>query len=367
VIRHLTAFALAALGATGAAAQTPWTNEIGIQGGYSRVKPAGTSLDDQSDLLGFPGFGLSPLTPSYGALYAIVPLAHRLALEPSLSASQISFGLGVSTFTIGLRLDYALSSGLYAAAGGTLGYAAVPGGHETQLGLQVGTGYRLALSSALNGRVEVNWITTAKTDDLDPANVYSVILGVSSRLSGPARARPRGAAPRRSGRWRPALGIAGGYAGVHIVDQGDVAALAFPGFGAGLVTTGLPAPMPPTLFVIIPIARNLALEPGFDLHRIQDVGAGETSYSANYAARLNYAFGAGWYAAAGANLWHFVETGNPAVTVLGAGVAWGYQFRMTGALGGRVEINYTMFPHNDQLGQASNTLGLMLGATMPLR
>jgi hypothetical protein len=97
------------------------------------------------------------------------------------------------------------------------------------------------------------------------------------------------------------------------------------------------------------------------------VGVGATAYSGNYAARLNYAFGPGWYAAAGPNVWHVVETGSPAVAIVGASLAWGYRFRLTGALGGRVELNYTSFPRNDQLDQASNTLGLMLGALLPLR
>ena len=365
VTHRLTALGLVILGATGAAAQTPWNAELGIQGGYSRVKPAGTSVEDQSDLFALPGFRLAPLTPSYAALFAIVPLGDRFALEPSLAASQLSFGLGLSTLNLGLRLDYALSAGLYAALGGTLGYAALQNGHDTQLGLQAASGVRLPLSATLNGRVEISWITTGKSDNLDPVNVYSVTLGISSRLAGSAR--PAARAARRAGHWRAALGIAGGYASAHFVDAGDVAAIAFPGFGAGLVTNGLPAPTPPTLFAILPLGPRLALELGFDVQRIQDVGVGETSYSGNYAERLNYAVSPNWYAAIGSNLWHFVETGNPGTSVLGASVAWGYQFGLTGGLGGRVEINYTMFPHNDQLDQASNTLGLMVGAMMPLR
>ena len=163
------------------------------------------------------------------------------------------------------------------------------------------------------------------------------------------------------------LRVLAGCPCIHIVDQGDVASIGVPGFGAGLVANGLPVPTPPAVFLVIPIGRSLALEPGFDLHRIHDVGDDAMSYSANYAARLNVALGTGWYVAAGGNVWHIHESGNDPVVTVGANVAGGYRFRFAGPLGGRVELNYTMFPRNDDLDQASNTLALLVGLVMPLK
>jgi len=40
---------------------------------------------------------------------------------------------------------------------------------------------------------------------------------------------------------------------------------------------------------------------------------------------------------------------------------------LNGELAGRVEINYTMFKQNGDLSQATNTVGLMVGAALPLR
>jgi len=46
---------------------------------------------------------------------------------------------------------------------------------------------------------------------------------------------------------------------------------------------------------------------------------------------------------------------------------WGYRFHLSGDLAGRVEINYTMFKQNTDLSRATNTVGLMVGAAMPLK
>ena len=353
---------IAAAGA--ASAQRSWTPEIGIQGGFTRVKPSGTGPGDHADLFNVPGFALAPLVPSPTTLYAIVPLKNKLAVEPSLAASQIAAGGGISLVNLGLRLDYAVTPKFYAALGGTIGYLSAGDELETQTGVHAAVGYRLRLSPSLNGRLEASWISTGNSEVIDPFNVYSVLVGVSSRLTGAAPAASRGRA-RTTGRWQPTLGIAGGYASVHVVDQGDVSMFALPGFGVGLGVAVFPAPTPATLFAILPIGDRVAVEAGLDMHRIQE--GGTTDYSGLYSARLDYAFRGGWYAAAGPALWHLVSTGSNAITVIGADIAGGYRFHLTGPLGGRVELNYLMFPQNDDLGQASNTLGLMFGATMPLK
>ena len=81
----------------------------------------------------------------------------------------------------------------------------------------------------------------------------------------------------------------------------------------------------------------------------------------------------GWYGGGGVNLHYikatkgaFADTSKTAVSVPGVNLAWGYRFNLSGELAGRVEINYTMFKGNTDLRQATNTVGLMLGAAMPL-
>ena len=178
------ALALALLVATAAAAQRAWNPELGIQGGFARVKPAGTRASDQVDLVDLPGFGLAPGLPGYGTLFAVIPLRGKVAIEPAISMLQFSLGgvIGGTGVHLGLRGDVAVTRGLYAAAGGTLGYSESGGGHDEQLGLQAALGYRMHLSSRLNARVEALANTLRQTARLRPATVYAVLFGLSARL-----------------------------------------------------------------------------------------------------------------------------------------------------------------------------------------
>ena len=57
------------------AAQSLWHPAIGIQGGYARIKPAGTGRSDAIDLIEFP-------TPGYVApLLAGIAVLRRASLE----------------------------------------------------------------------------------------------------------------------------------------------------------------------------------------------------------------------------------------------------------------------------------------------
>ena len=127
--------------ATGAAAQS-WSTEFGIQGGYTRIKPAGTGVADHVDVFGFPG-DLFGITPSGASLYAILPWQKKIAIEPSISFFQGNsfFLLGDATFiTLGLRGDYAITPKFYGAAGGVVHWFESGGTNETQLGAQVAAG-----------------------------------------------------------------------------------------------------------------------------------------------------------------------------------------------------------------------------------
>jgi hypothetical protein len=333
-----------------------------------------------------PGFTLTPLVPASGAtaLYAIIPVRGKLALEPSFAASQLEGGTGhgLTLVTAALRGDYALTRRLYAAAGALLGFIETTGHHQTQLGAEAALGYRLHLAGRLNARVEANWQTTKEVALLPPWNTYSLLFGISSPvtsgaadLSAPA-ARGGGAGGQHESGWQPAIGLQGGYQRTHQVgSSGDITVMSFPSWGSGLTTSplgGAIAPSAPTMYVIVPVGPRVALEPGVDLHRTQFRNV--TVFSGNFACRLDYALSGGWYAAGGVNL-HFIkaskgaftDTTKTTVSVPGVNLGWGYRFHLSGELAGRVEINYTMFKQNGDLSQATNTLGLMVGAALPLR
>jgi hypothetical protein len=195
---------------------------------------------------------------------------------------------------------------------------------------------------------------------------HSLILGLlvlAATVS--AAAQRRSAASARA--WEPALGIQGGYYIVYFPGQQSLDGFAAPGAGLGGLgsLTGTVFPTPAGVFAIFPMGEKLALEPSLDIHRTQS--GGTTLWLSQLTGRLDYAWKGGWYGAAGLNLLYLKSTGVDAVTVFGANVAWGYRFRLTGNLGGRVEANYLMYPQNDDLQQATNTFGLTFGATMPLK
>ena len=153
------------------------------------------------------------------------------------------------------------------------------GQHESQLGIQAAVGYRLHLASGMNGRVEANWQTTKKANLIGPANVYSLLFGVSARASGGATARPA----RSTSAWDRVIGVQGGYSHIHAIGSGagDITILSFPGWGGGL-TTSILGPVvlsvAPTMFAIFPAGRKLAVEPGIDIHRIQSQGTTVMDY-----------------------------------------------------------------------------------------
>ncbi|HXF95725.1 MAG TPA: hypothetical protein VNI61_06440, partial [Gemmatimonadales bacterium] len=357
--RLLAALTLAALTATGAAAQNLWTPEFGVQGGFARVKPAGTGASDHQDLFSIPGLSLSSALPSPATLFFIVPASARLAIEPSFAAAAITDATGgeLDLVSLGARADYAITPHLYAAAGAGLNYSSGLADNEAQFGLQAALGYRTALTGTLNGRIEAQWSTWGKTDNIDPYNVYALALGVSTRLG----ARPGAPARRatRPGLWRPVIGVAGGYAKTHFVGESDLAAFTAPGITSLLASAG--ASVPPTLFAIVPLGGRWALEPGFDLVRAQS--GGTTTTAGQLQARLDYAFDAHWYGAAGVQLLYVRRTGQDAATNFAGNVAGGYRFPLVGELGGRVELNYYMTRASDDFtavvaNGASNTFGV---------
>jgi hypothetical protein len=358
--------ALAAGVTTSLQAQRAWQPEIGIQAGYTKNKPAGTGLDDAQSFIMLPGVSTAAPVLTYGALYAIIPWSNKVAVEPTFGFSQFQVAGSATAARIGARINYALTPKIYGAAGGILNYFESGGASGTQLGVQLGFGYRLRLAQGLNGRIEAQWVSAKNSDNVTPAfNAYSVLVGVSSPLSGRASAPARGARAASTSVWTRAIGVTGGYTRVHLVGGTDAVFLSAPGVGGSLGGLEIYAPGPPVLFAIFPIGRKIALEPGLDIASI-DQGTGSVMGVA-LGVRLNYAVTHGWYGALGGHLAHInPSTGNSA-SVFGGTLAWGNRFNLTSNLGGRVELNYLMFPANTDVGAAANTFSVLFGLTIPVR
>ena len=362
------------------AAQDFWHAAIGIQGGYARVKPAGTGRSDAIDLIEFPTPGyVAPLLAG-SSLFAVIPAGRRLAVEPTLSFANLteSDGGDATTARIGLRADLALSSSFYGAAGGVINSLMQGGSHSTQFGAQLAAGYRFSLTPRLDGRLEANVTATKqRRPGLGPTDTYAILFGVSSRLDrGPA---PRAAArvPAANRAWEPVIGVSGGYSAIRADGANLLLTGVFlPGFGGSvpaLTAGGTFLPQAPTLFAILPVGPRVAFEPGVDLHRFQ--GQGRTVFAANLAGRLDYAVAGGWYAALGAHEeWvkatkgSFADSTKTSIGITGASLAWGYRFHLAGDLGARTELNYIAFAKNDNArSPAVNTASILFSLTMPLK
>jgi hypothetical protein len=369
-MRKLLVFAgIALLGTSGLAAQQSWRSEVGIQGGFARVKPAGTGAHDQFDFFDLPGFSLAPLIPSYSSLFFIVPWRQKLAIEPSVSVAQLQGSGNATLMDLGLRVDYALTPKFYGAAGITAGHINDAGTNSTQFGVLAAVGYHGHLVGPLNGRAEARVNLLKKTNDLSPVDIYGVLVGLSTPIHGGAAANRR-AAPTGHSAWARVLGIAGGYSQTHGPGAGtlnDITILSFPGYGGGFAAFGSPTiVLPPTVFAVFPIGDKLAIEPGLDFHRLQS--GGTTSAGANIVARLDYAIHGGWYGAAGANLGYLKTTGTNAVSRMGATLATGFRFHLVGDLGSRIELSHTMWKkHDTPKIRPVNVTSIMWGVTMPLR
>lgn len=344
-----------------ATAQRLWEPEVGVQAGYSRQQFAGVNADALTFISVPSGNYVEALLGS-SALFAVIPMGHRLAIEPQLTAMQANAAL--TTARIGLRLDYALNRQLYAAAGGVLNYLnPAPSGHD-QVGLQLALGYRLHLTGELNGRLEANWTTTHDSKLLPAFNTYSLLAGFSASLKPSGQSRH--VSSRADRRWSPELGITGGYTAAHRIGGGSIGGIFLPGGTGDMASFAVAYVSPPALFAVVPIGNRWAVEPSFDLHQFSQANQKITAVTVG--ARFDYAVHGGWYGAAGGQLAYVNPPVGSSGSLLGATLAWGYRFHLAGAIGARFETSYTMSAKNDNLNAPPiNTLGLLFGATIPLQ
>lgn len=353
---------------TSAQAQRSWQNEFGIQGGFTRLVEAGSGASP-FDAISIPGFNLGNALPSTAGLYLIIPASNKIAMETDFAFSQFSVGSTLTFLSAGLRGDYALTKKLYAAAGASLVYNN-GAANETQLGVQSALGFRFGLTRGLGARFEGRVAFFGKANNASPADVYSVLFGLS-KVTSRGRTTTRTAAAPAARRWTTQVGIAGGYADVHLIGAGSVTALSLPGYGGALGNAlgsiGLQSvTLPPTVFAIFPIGNKVAIEPALDIHRFQN--SGQTDFSGNLSVRLDYAVHGGWYGALGGNLHYIKSTGIDASTRSGVNLGWGYRFPLTHEVNGRMEANYTMFADNSTYAlPAVNIFGLMFGVSLPVK
>jgi hypothetical protein len=367
------ALSLAALISTSAAAQS-WHTAIGLQGGFSRLKPAGTGQNDAIDMFDVPGGGFIFGGLSYGSMFVILPVADKIALEPSFSASQTDLaGQGINIAHIGLRADYAFTPNIYAALGGEIVYVGTNGpgtAHSGPLGVNAAVGYRMALTGKLDARIEARVAAGGKfngTIFVPQMDVYSLLFGVSSSLEN-GRGSARGGSMSDK-MWSPALGVAGGYYNAQLVGGPAISGFAVPGIGGALAEQlGQPFPEPPSMFAIIPLGSRLALEPAFNFNRVQTHGSAfQTTSVAVIGLRADLAVTRTWYAAVGPQANYFKISGFKGAAQLGVTAAWGARFHVAGQLGGRVETSYTMLAKHRILNLPPiNILGVTAGLTMGL-
>jgi len=354
-----------ALSGLAPAAAQDWHLEVGLRGGFVRLKPAGTGQADQVDLVDLPGGDFLGQVQGQTGLFVTIPVAGPVALEPSLSLQQNTPKLIVGTmFLAGLRADLALPGGFFAGIGGLVRYRDAPQS-ATQPALQVALGWRVQVLGPVSLRAEAQVNTYKRTSQTFPYDAYAVAVGVSTRLDGPA---PRPAAHRRPRpAWEPMVGVAGGYARLHFVGGSDLAVFALPGGGTGSLA-GIFAPGITPFFFVVPAAGPLAVEVGTDLHRAQSAGP-STVTSGQLSPRLDLSLSPHWYVAAGARAHLLAGTGKPVVVVPGAALAAGWRTDVTPGVLMRAELSYTSDHGRIDFGIApANALGFSIGLMVaPLR
>ncbi len=341
-----------------------WTPQLGIAGGVSRQKPAGTGQHDEIDRWELPNSG--SLQP---ALFVILPLSGRVGLESSLGAMRAKFSessglIPTSTSTdirLTVRADFAVTANVYIAAGGMLRRRELNSGHSTQTGAVGAFGYHRGIGAGLDARLEAEWITQRRTGSIGPSNVYALLFGLSHPFRSQGERAVSDAPTFRP--WRLQLGAAGGYARNHL--YGTALGVYFDAHETDITVPGSGATTPPPLFLDAPLVGRLALEIGLGGQRIQQRGT--TLFDGHIAPRLNVAIYRGLYAGAGGNLQYVEQSGSKGIGFAGANVGAGYRFSIVQPFEGRVDITYTMFKEREDFPLAQNTIAVLLGVAMVLR
>ena len=326
--------AVAVLSAPFPALAQSWQAGVGLQGGFTYFQMAGGGSKAFFTELTVPSVSFAGIEPNPAALYFIVPVHGRFALEPSFAAG-VESGQTVATVTYqaGLRGDYLLAGGFYVAGGLAAGRMAGDGrAPGFTVGAQAAAGYRFPLMQALEGRVEaVAQFWTGKQGALPALDTYSLMFGVTAPFAAP-RVRRAPAAPAAAP-WRLALGTAAGFTLFHIPGIADYATFAVPSWGG----TDFPYSIP-SLYLTVPVGGRVALEPGLSVVRFHEEGY--TAFDGTLSLHVNYAFRGGWYAGIGGHADVTTFTSRKLGALTGVGVQGGYRFRVAGPWDARIEVGH---------------------------
>ncbi|MGH7532444.1 MAG: hypothetical protein ACREL4_04035 [Gemmatimonadales bacterium] len=352
-------------------AQRSWQPEVGLRAGFVHMSPSGGTDLSFWDL---PGGGFLGLTaPAPASLFGVVPMHGPWAIEIGLGVDQLASGLGdITTFVLAPRLDYALTSHAYVAAGPTMSTLRLSSQGFTAWGAAGAIGYRIALSPRLTGRIEGFYEHRFEVGSTSfPATeIYGVTIGAAAALGPSAAGATRGAREHRpapgSAPWVPSLVLSGGFTNVFAPEGGNVSFFTLPGLGVSasnalstLVVT------PPALTAIIPIGGRFAIEPGVDVHSFTPSG-GSASTLYQVTARANYAIDRHLYAAIG-GAYGAASGGGISYNEFAVTAAAGIRFPIAGGIGGRLEYNYATWNGDGSNAPALQTNSLLFGMVAPLR
>ncbi|HKV72342.1 MAG TPA: hypothetical protein VJN62_13890 [Gemmatimonadales bacterium] len=347
---------------------------LGIQGGFTYFKYAGTRFYDAEFHLPGVYYGASLPTPSL--LWLRTPIHGPLALETSFAAGIVSNQLFMYSSTeASLRADYLLPRGIYVSAGiladrtGSVSGVTVTG--ALMWGIQAGVGIRLPIGPLIEGRLDGVAQFWEKKGSIPAQNAYSLMVGVGAPLNrhGTARSRSADREAAKDGLWQLALGTSASVVEGHAdgIPSSTVGVM-IPGWGGG---NGNFLYSPAPFYLTAPISSRIAIEPSVDAHRTRfnSVGSGEfTASTTTLGIRANYGFSGGWYAGAGVVVIGKKSTGRPLRGISGLGVQGGYRFHLSGAWEGRVEVSHTMLARQRTAFEPPQSVtALSAGATVALR
>lgn len=176
------------LGAGPLRAQQLWEPELGIRGGWSQTKVNGAA--NAINFIDFPGqvslstvTGGAPGNVGRAPLFAVIPLAARIALVPEMGWNELSLsGSAVTIWQAGAVANYALTPRIYAGAGASLFFLRAGATEQAQGGLLVNAGYRIPISRTLRLRIEGYYNGRPTANVLNESYAFGVSLGVSTVL-----------------------------------------------------------------------------------------------------------------------------------------------------------------------------------------
>lgn len=354
------------LGATAPlAAQQQWQPEIGLRAGFTKFDVPNSSGD--LSIIDFPFGGGYSGTVNPSALYGIIPLRGRFALQPSFGFYNISAsGTTITTASPGIRLNVAIADGFYGGVGATAYILKQDGFEATQGGYEAAIGYRRPVGSRLHGSAEFFYEKREQDNALLKLNAYGVRIGMGYAISGEGAARRATGRPMSESRpmWKKAIAVQGGWSLVSFPNATDLTTFSLPFSGQTPLAGTIAVPGPSGLSMLFPVGEKFALEPSVDFHRYSPSGSDASTFW-QLGGRVNYAFNHAAYAAAGLEFSGFSVTGASDKSRVTELLAAGFRFPITGALMGRTEFDYRTFDGNDILpsGQATS---FVFGLMMPL-